>query len=93
MSNLRNLAPSNQRAFNSSDSSMSKAGSGNSKDPSIRTTSAETIDSGGNGRDEEDEKRGGTQEERVRERRPPGTVAGRACNECRQARQKVSKLS
>ena len=71
---------------------MSKAGAGSSKDASTRQTSRETTgakDEGAEG-DDDDGRGAGGREEPLRKRRAPGTVAGRACTVCRQARQKVS---
>ena len=82
---------------------MSKGGLGSSIDPSTQTTSREVTglnDSSGQGSDGDKAGGGsgggggggdgGGSEEPMRKRRAPGTVSGRACNECRQARQKVS---
>ena len=73
---------------------MSRAGTGSSKDTSTRQTSREATgakEDGAEG-DADDDKGAGGREEPLRRRRAPGTVAGRACNECRQARQKVSEV-
>lgn len=94
MSGYRNLAPSLERARNSSSSSQSKGAPGSSIESSTRTTSREAIglnESGGAAEDGDKEGAGGA-EEPMRKRRAPGTVSGRACNECRQARQKVSDV-